>query len=852
FLKSRCETASCLKHIRDAVRQHRTTQPAEDDGKPSPPAAVLQLLGTTLGGYRSRLEDADKQVHDLLLASERLQDENQTLRQLTSDQKSRIDESWEASVKLEDEVARLRQESSDWSTRSRGLQAERQRERDERTAEVQDITDRHKQESTARLSFLYCLYQRLLAGCVLLHQPQSILGNFTWKELCDVIGEQVDQLTSDLRKANDEIAHLQSVCDKKSVCVRELQRSQECVLSRLEESVRRREEAWNSRHTHTMNQLERCRSQCDSLQDSASSLELRASSLTSDLSRSRRDSSSFLLGCTLLAGALQHAHLRLSTLSEQKALLSRRLADGELLEEQVRSLADALGGKEDEEEEEVKEGERRRRRAVRRWRRSVCAVLAVGRWRSLARKTTVLFRLERGGGASAVCVCGSSATATREGQNERRTVEDDADDSGDIVRWLRSKRLSSSIRSCMSGLQGALVRSGSSHPHVISAARSGLSRLLDVLLNQSASGGGADEDTLSGRLRLGLSRLTPPQPDAKALVSALQQHFLLFSQRLHTAEVERRGLRLEVANLKRGLRQEREEPCRTGFHSVCAELRESLSREKAAQTLIQEQSEQLNTLQRRVDTPTAEDTDTQRTLSQTTQALTEARRDVSRKERSLRILGKHLSGVQRERRQLEEKLQRAEDELRDATRRQDRVISCMKAAETSYKQVRDSLVQSHRSLTAQPRPLQLPLELSDAGSFIGAPEVAACQSLLSVVSQLCHTCSSRIDWLEQEVSAHRSHVTALRSELQDACLRDNLAFVPVAEFPETVLFADVQTPPPIPLSDSSKVSAVTLSSAPLETNPAPPAKLSPALSKPKTKEKKTKKSRGHLKSGGIG
>lgn len=53
------------------------------------------------------------------------------------------------------------------------------------------------------------------------------------------------------------------------------------------------------------------------------------------------------------------------------------------------------------------------------------------------------------------------------------------------------------------------------------------------------------------------------------------------------------------------------------------------------------------------------------------------------------------------------------------------------------------------------------------------------QSLLSAVAQLHHTCSSRIDWLEQEVSAHRCHVTALRSELQDACLRDNLAYVPV-------------------------------------------------------------------------
>lgn len=45
----------------------------------------------------------------------------------------------------------------------------------------------------------------------------------------------------------------------------------------------------------------------------------------------------------------------------------------------------------------------------------------------------------------------------------------------------------------------------------------------------------------------------------QTLISGLQQHFLLFSQRLHAAEVERRSLRLEVSNLKKGLQQERAE-----------------------------------------------------------------------------------------------------------------------------------------------------------------------------------------------------------------------------------------------------------------------------------------------------
>ncbi|KAM6894633.1 coiled-coil domain-containing protein 171 [Lycodopsis pacificus] len=852
------DAEECLKHLRDTLQLHNTrgtSPPAKDDGTRSP-SAVLQLLKTTLRTERLRLETRDQQVQDLLLAAERLHEENHTLQRLTSDQSRHVEESQQASITLEEEVTRLRHEGSDWSTLSRGLKAElerekeererekeeREREKEERRSEVQKITDHYQKESKARLSFLYLVYQRLLAGCVLLDQPQSILGDFTWEELCDVITEQLDQLTSDLRRADDKIGQLQSVCDKKSVCVRELQRSHECVLSRVEESVRRREEAWSSRHTHTVSQMQEelqlCRSRCASLRDRTSSLELRCSSLTSDLSACRGESACLLSACALLAGALTHGRRRLRALCEQKALLRRRLAEREALEEEVRRLAGALGGEEDE--DEVEEEERKKRRksmvAVRRWRRSVCAVLAVRRWSALTQQTTLLFRLETGEG-----VCGGVATATQRGQDKED--EDDEGGKGACARWLRSRGLSSIILSSMADLQGALAHTGSAPPDVTSAARSALSRLMDRLLDQSdATSGLSDEDTLSGRLRLGLSRWPRPRPNMKTLVSTLQQHFLLFSQRLHSVEVERRSLRLEVANLKRGLRKEREDTCRTvpveRFHSVCVELRQALSREQEAQVLIQEQSEQLHTLQLKVNTHTDQQAETQRTLSHTSQSLSEARQEVSRKERSLRILGKHLSGVQRERRQLEERLQRVEDELRDAARRKDYLISNMKAAETSYNEVRESLVQSRRSPSAPPRPLPLPrehLELSGAESIMGAPEVAACQSLLSSVSQLCLTCSSRIDWLEQEVSAYRGHVTALRGELQDACLRDNLAYVPVAEFPETYPVADVEAPQP----DLSKELPVSLSPAPSQLNPAPQLPLSKPF-----KRKAVRKSRG--------
>nr|XP_005755296.1 PREDICTED: coiled-coil domain-containing protein 171 [Pundamilia nyererei] len=662
-----------------------------------------------------------------------------------------------------------------------------------------------------------------------------------------------------LLDADRQIAHLQSVCDKKSVCVRELQQNQECVLSRLEESVRRREEEWSRQHTHTVrglqSELQLCRSQCDALRDRTSSLEQRCSSLTSDLSqlrgllsRSRKESSSFFLACALLGGALRHAHRRLCGLSEQKKFLCRQLAERKQLEEEVRRLVDALEGEKDQEKEEEKKRERTRR-ATKRWRRTVCAVLAVRRWCSLARNTTVLLRLERGGGAPAVCVCGGADTAT---QKARDTPDKKLTDGreGLCARLFGSKRLSSTILTSMSDLQGALGDS---------VACAGLSRLLDLLLDQSESSlssCGVKEETLSSRMRLGLSSLTSLQVWCRSSSSiSWSSASGCIRQRWRGG-----GLRLEAANLRKGLRKEtsRMVPDER-FQSVCVELRQALSREQEAQMLIQEQSNQLHTLQRRVHENAAEQAETQRTLRQTTQVLSEARQEVNRKERSLRILGKHLSGIQKGKKQVEERLQRAEEELSDASRRRDRVVSCMKAAEASCKQFRDSLVQSQHSLKAKPRPLLLPhenLELSGAESIMGAPEATACQSFLSAVSQLCHTCSSRIDWLEQEVSAHRSHVTALRSELQDACLRDNLAFVPVSDFTETFPVADLEIPQAVPLCDLSKNPMITVNHSPSNVNPTPPSKASSSPTSCKvtvgqTKLKKaTKKTRGHVKSGG--
>lgn len=57
----------------------------------------------------------------------------------------------------------------------------------------------------ARLAFLSGVYQRLLAARAL-SQPQTLLGDLTWDDLCDVINEQIDLVTSDLQSATDKVS----------------------------------------------------------------------------------------------------------------------------------------------------------------------------------------------------------------------------------------------------------------------------------------------------------------------------------------------------------------------------------------------------------------------------------------------------------------------------------------------------------------------------------------------------------------------------------------------------------------------------------------------------------------------
>ncbi|KAL0970570.1 hypothetical protein UPYG_G00243850 [Umbra pygmaea] len=882
LLEEACE--SCLTELH-SLQLHSSvgTQGPSDrpvcggtEGKCSP-SALVDVLRRTLTAYRTSLDRITEEVQHHQERSDRMVQELQYNQTLISEQKKHIVECSSALSDCNTELQRLRAECSqkslqadklqaDLQTAQRHRQIERDTEREERgraselqaelQAKIQKISQLYQRDSQEKFTFLHGLYQRLLAGYVLISQPQCILGSFSWEELCIVITEHVDALTSELTRANERVSHLEGVCESNSVCVTELKQSQECVLVRLEDEVKQQQEAWTAQrhetenqHKHTVSQLqEKIQVYCYQLEEfrqSRSILERERSQLTSDLSnlkstlsQSEVQRSTLLSACLLLVGALTHLTHTTHTLRMQKALLTQCLSRRAGLEGEVRTLVQALG-----------EGEGQRGGA-RRWRVCVVCVMAVNRLCMLRRRSRVLFRVGRPGDAT-LGVCVPDQPPEYSAAPPKGKEDDDGEGPAEMcVRWLRQKGLSSLFLASMAELQDALVDTAPSPQVVLSKAQSSLFVLLDGLhLSAPLTPSEGTKGTLVIRLGQGLHRLTPNQMSCKGLVAALQQHFLVFTQRLHSAEVERRSLRLELANLKRVAKDRRQVGHKNPdihlvpaerFECVCEELRLALQREQTGQGLLEEQAHQLRLLGDRMDTLSRENQERDRTMKQTVQNLAKARKEVGRKDQALRVVGKHLAGLQQQKQCLEETVRQAENALSTTAKSKDALANYMKTVEFSYRQLRDRIVQCRSTSTGEHLPLQLPKmhpSLTAAERLLG-PELVACQSLVGMFSEVYNAACSRIGSLEREISTHQSHVSALRTELQDACLRENVCFLPVCVSQSSM------TPPLDDLWQPLVESEAPPTVSPTEMKSEP---CQPKTNPPDPQSERPKKSRGSKK-----
>uniref|UniRef100_A0A673JKM2 Uncharacterized protein n=1 Tax=Sinocyclocheilus rhinocerous TaxID=307959 RepID=A0A673JKM2_9TELE len=147
--------------------------------------------------------------------------------------------------------------------------------------------------------------------------------------------------------------------------------------------------------------------------------------------------------------------------------------------------------------------------------------------------------------------------------------------------------------------------------------------------------------------------------------------------------------------------------------------------------------------------------------------------ELRRKDQSLRSLGKQLSQSQQENKQLQHDIASAENALTTVEMNKESLMSYMKSVEEHLQEMKDHVILSRRASSRNDFTLQLSrlsLIPSDLQRIVGNPETEACQ---------VQTLTNHI----LQLSMQSSHITALKSELQDACLRERNGCIPVRAIP---------------------------------------------------------------------
>uniref|UniRef100_A0A670ZIT0 Coiled-coil domain containing 171 n=1 Tax=Pseudonaja textilis TaxID=8673 RepID=A0A670ZIT0_PSETE len=780
---------------------------------------VLETLRCTLTDYQNKQEEASNEVTVAWLSSTyiafKLQVSTKELNNLQTKCADR--ESLIATLKMElQNVLHCLEKEKVYCTEYKN--------------EIQKLTEAYEKDTEEKLTFLHTLYQHLVAGCVLIKKSEGILDKFSWSELCTVLQENVDTLISDLNKANEKVSHLEYVCKNKSDTMKEIQQTQEETLKKFAEQMKAQESCWlkqkkdleqqysvllgevHNRAQKYQDMAEKAKEKFSATEKVQEQLLLENSHLKALLTQTQKEHRSLLAACALLSGALYPLYCRSCALSTQRDVLQDQVNTCDMFKQEIRALASALC-----ETEERKQSKGKKKRHSRSWihifRKSVIAVLAVHRLQILCSQScSCLFSWVDGvreGIGIPVCIGDSKDvhSLSRQQKEQIRCLQ--------AFSWFTSCDLLTAVLSSMDELQEVInkadMKSWLSGHLLTNAAKNSFSKLMEKLcvvmevtpVDSSRSMTYVEKNSLVQRLARGLHKInaqtleagiTDRTPATKT-VASLQKQIFEFTQRLHTAEVERRSLRLELTEFKRNLNEMKKEADKAHslqeqlyvfkqsklitherFESACEELNNALLREQQAQMLLKEQAQQLQELQFKLELHSSEEADKNQTLSDAVKNLSEAKMELRRKDQSLRQLNRHLTQLEQDKRRLEQNIHDAENALRMAAKDKELIVSHMKSVESIFQNVRDQISLSWTTASRNDFALQLPklhLETFTMEGLKGGPEVIAFQAMIISFIDVYQFACSRVSALEREITSHRHHIATLKSELQTACLREN-------------------------------------------------------------------------------
>ncbi|KAF4025352.1 hypothetical protein G4228_017499 [Cervus hanglu yarkandensis] len=813
FLVETCENnVKELESILDSfsVSGQWTSGIHKDKDTPPSFSVVLETLRRTLTDYQNKLEDASNEDLQDKLAD--VSKELSHLRTKCADREALIN-----TLKVE-----LQNVLHCWEKeKARAAQSE---------SELQKLSQAFHKDTEEKLTFLHTLYQHLIAGSVLIKQPEGMLDKFSWSELCAVLQENVDALIVDLNRANEKISHLEYICKNKSDTMKELQQTQEDTFNKVAEQIKAQESCWHKQKKELELQYselllevqkraqkfqeiaEKNMEKLNRIEKSHEQLVFENSHFKNLLSQTKREKTSLLAACALMAGAFYPLYSRSSALSTQRDFLQEQVNTFELLKLEVRTLAQALSTVEEKKQEEAKMKKKTFKGLIHVFRKGVIAILAANRLKILGQSCVSLFTwMESFREGIGVLVC------TGELKDKHKVPKHQKEQFRCLqaLSWLTSTDLLVAIISSMAELQEAISKTDPNSRicgHLlIGAAKNSFAKLMDKIslamdsipLHSNRSVTYVEKDSLVQRLARGLHKvntlalkygLQGHVPILKSTAS-LQKQIFGFTQRLHAAEVERRSLRLEVTELKRNVNEMKKELDKAQglqmqlnefkqsklithekFESACEELNNALLREQQAQMLLNEQAQQLQELNYRLELHSSEEADKNQTLGEAVKSLSEAKMELRRKDQSLRQLNRHLTQLEQDKRRLEENIHDAESALRMAAKDKECVASHMRTVENMLHKVRDQISLSRTAASRNDFTLQLPrlhLETFAMEGLKGGPEVVACQAMIKSFVDVYQLASARIATLEKEMTSHRSHIATLKSELHTACLREN-------------------------------------------------------------------------------
>ncbi|XP_069908524.1 coiled-coil domain-containing protein 171 isoform X3 [Oryctolagus cuniculus] len=843
FLVETCENnVKELESILDSftVSGQWTSGIHKDKDKPPSFSVVLETLRRTLTDYQNKLEDASNELNSMSDAKEKVSNELDSSRQKIDSHSKNIKELQDKLADVNKELSHLRTKCADREALIGTLKVELQNvlhcwEKEKARAtqsesELQKLSQAYRKDTEEKLTFLHTLYQHLVAGCVLIKQPEGMLDKFSWSELCAVLQENVDALIADLNRANEKISHLEYICKNKSDTMRELQQTQEDTFHKVAEQIKAQESCWNKQKQELELQYselllevqkraqkfqeiaEKNMEKLNRMEKSHEQLVLENSHFKNMLSKTQREQTSLLAACALMAGALYPLYSRSCALSTQRDFLQEQANTFELFKLEIRTLAQALSTVEEKKQEEAKMKKKPFKGLIRVFRKGAIAILAANRLKILGQSCASLFTwMESFKEGIGILVCtGEPKDKHKFPKHQREQLR-----CLQALSWLTSSDLLAAIISSMAELQEVISKTDPNSRicgHLlVGAAKNSFAKLMDKIslamesipLHNSRSITYVDKDSLVQRLARGLHKvntlalkygLRGHVPIMKSTAS-LQKQIFGFTQRLHAAEVERRSLRLEVTEFRRNVNEMKKELDKAQglqmqlnesqqsklithekFESACEELNNALLREQQAQMLLNEQAQQLQELNYRLELHSSEEADKNQTLGEAVKSLSEAKMELRRKDQSLRQLNRHLTQLEQDKRRLEENIHDAESALRMAAKDKECVANHMRTVENMLHKVRDQISLSRTAASRNDFTLQLPklhLETFAMEGLKGGPEVVACQAMIKSFMDVYQLASARIATLEKEMTSHRSHIATLKSELHTACLREN-------------------------------------------------------------------------------